>query len=314
MSALARKLSLYAWGAGRTLRLGRPDVSLGFLGGIGDDLLCTAAIDEWLRRGARRIWFFTRHPGLYPHYRGRVQLVPEDGRYARLAQLLGRPMRSLSYSTYDAGLDRDTPLREHILADMCRRAGLAGTVRLRPSLSLFPAELAGAEPWADSIVFQTSSLTASIPMKTKQWSADRMQAGVDAYSGSWRCAQIGSPADPPLRGADDLRGKTSLRQSAAVLGRARLFVGTVGFLMHLARAVDCPAVVVYGGREPPEFTGYPCNHNVDCRPACSPCWQRNRCDFGHVCMEDISANRVIESVARMLDRPRGPLAVQEATL
>jgi hypothetical protein len=31
-------------------------------------------------------------------------------------------------------------------------------------------------------------------------------------------------------------------------------------------------------------------------------------------MEDISANRVIESVARMLDRPRGPLAIQEETL
>lgn len=314
MSALGRKISLYAWGAGRTLALGRPDVTLGFLGGIGDDLLCTAPIEEWLRRGAKRIWFFTRHPGLYPHYRGRVRLVPEDGRHFRLAQLLGRPMRPLSYSTYDAGLDRDTPMKEHIIVDMCRRAGLAGPVRLRPSLALFPGELSAAEPWADSIAFQTSSLTASIPMRTKQWSSDRMQAVVDAFSGSRRCVQVGSPADPPLRGADDLRGKTSLRQSAAVLARARLFVGTVGFIMHLARAVDCPAVVVYGGREPPEFTGYACNLNLDCRPACSPCWQRNRCDFGHACMEGIAASRVVESVAGMLARPRGPLPVQEEVL
>ncbi len=61
---LVDKARLYSWGAVQSLRLGRPDVSLGFLGGIGDDLLCTAPIEEWLRRGARRVWFFTRHPEL----------------------------------------------------------------------------------------------------------------------------------------------------------------------------------------------------------------------------------------------------------
>jgi len=29
--------------------------------------------------------------------------------------------------------------------------------------------------------------------------------------------------------------------------------------MHLARAVDCRAVIVYGGRERPEISGYICN-------------------------------------------------------
>ena len=71
--------------------------------------------------------------------------------------------------------------------------------------------------------------------------------------------QIGSTADPPLQRVRDLRGATGIREAAAILYHARLYVGTVGFLMHLARAVECPSVIVFGGREAPWQSGYVCN-------------------------------------------------------
>lgn len=309
MSMLTDKLSLYAWGAIQTLRLGRPDLSLGFFGGIGDDLLCTAAIDEWLQRDTRRLWFFTRYPGLYAHYDRRVRLVPENARYQQLALRLGRPMRALAYSTYDCTTDRDSPVREHIIVEMCRRAGLTGRIRLRPHLALTARELAQARPWSNCIAVQTSGLTAAVPMRNKQWRISRLQLVADHFATrGCHIVQLGSAADPLLVGATDLRGRTSLRESAAVLAGARLFVGIAGFLMHLARAVECPGVIVYGGREPPELTGYICNSNLTNRPECAPCWQRNRCDYDHRCMEAISAASLIDAVTLMLAQPRGPLA------
>ena len=107
----------------------------------------------------------------------------------------------------------------------------------------------------------------------------------------------------------DLRGKTSLRQLAAVLHHCRLFVGLVGMPMHMARAVDCPSVIVYGGRERPDQTGYICNENLYRDIPCSPCWLDRRCDFGRVCLDTISAGEVIEAAERMLARPRDGLAV-----
>jgi ADP-heptose:LPS heptosyltransferase len=84
--------------------------------------------------------------------------------------------------------------------------------------------------------------------------------------------------------------------------------------MHLARAVDCPSVIVYGGREPPSLTGYSCNQNVTRTPVCSPCWQRNRCDFDRVCLEDIAAEDVIAAIEHALSAPRTSLAVDYAEL
>lgn len=314
MNALLNKTALYSWGALQLLRLGRPEVSLGFLGGIGDDLLCTAAIHEWLNRGARRIWFFTRHPELYSHFDDRVRLVKEDPRLRQLTARIGRPMHPLSYSVYDPATDRDTPPSRHIIADMCARAGLTGKIALRPYLAIAPDEPVAEAPWGEAIVVQSSGLVASVPMRTKQWRTEAMQEVVNHFTLSRPVIQIGAPADPLLRGAIDLRGKTNLRATAVGLSRARLFVGTVGFPMHLARAVECPAVIVYGGRETPELTGYSCNINLVNQPACSPCWQRNRCDFNYTCTASLTPAQVIAGVELALSRPRGPLGTDSWAL
>lgn len=307
---------LLFWGLYQLLRHGgRPNIVLGFRGGIGDDLLCTVAVDEWLRRGTQRVWFITRHPELYAHYDARVRLLPDDERFVALAERLGRPFRALSYSTYESDTDREIPPAGHIIATMCRLAGLSGRVALQPDLRLYADELARAAPYQNVIVVQTGNLVARVPMRNKQWRPGRFAAvGTELLRRGLTVVQLGATQDEEVPGAVDLRGATSLRESAAILAGARLFVGPVGFLMHLARAVSCPGVIVYGGREIPAMTGYPANENLVRPMPCAPCWQRNRCAHDHACMDDITARDVLNAIDRRLALPRGPLRREEVTL
>ena len=84
--------------------------------------------------------------------------------------------------------------------------------------------------------------------------------------------------------------------------------------MHLARAVECPSVVIFGGRVAPHQIGYTCNLNLYSALPCAPCWRTNTCDFGRQCMKDISAVDVVTAIRQMLERPRGPLAVDVAEI
>jgi len=116
-------------------------------------------------------------------------------------------------------------------------------------------------------------------------------------------------SDPLLADVIDLRGKTNIRESAAVLANCRLLIGTVGFLMHLARATECPAVIIFGGREAPWQSGYGCNTNLYSAVPCAPCWLWNKCDHNRLCMENITAQEVILAAEQITSRERNPLKV-----
>jgi ADP-heptose:LPS heptosyltransferase len=175
-------------------------------------------------------------------------------------------------------------------------------------LTLLPEERKAGSRFDKQIVIQSSGLAAGPGMmKNKNWFPERFQAVSDAIRGSVNVIQLGLITDPPIQGSLDLRGKTTLRESAAILASSQLFIGQVGFLMHLARAVDCRSVIVYGGREDPSVSGYRANENLVGRTPCSFCWQRNKCDFDHECMQMISVDDTVAAVGRQLDRFGSPL-------
>jgi hypothetical protein len=210
--------------------------------------------------------------------------------------------------------DVDVPPPRHILAEMCRLGGVTGDVELRPWLWLTDDERAAAGSFADCIVVQSSRRSASLAIGNKEWFPERFQQVVDVLGRNHRVVQLGLTDDPPLRGAEDLRGQKSFREGAGILANAAAFVGLVGFLMHLARSVNCPAVIVYGGREHPEQSGYSCNENLFTPLPCAPCWRWNSCDFSHACMTAIQPTDVLAACDRLLARPRSPLAVAHASL
>jgi ADP-heptose:LPS heptosyltransferase len=146
------------------------------------------------------------------------------------------------------------------------------------------------------------STSATYFTVNKQWPVDRIQAIVDRLHKSMRIVQVGSKDDVELTHAEDYRGKMSLRQTAAMLAQARLFVGMEGGLMHLARSVDTRSVIIYTGFITPYFSGYDVNVNlckVD-RPE-SPCWRLSKCDCD--CAERVSVQDVLVAIDAALSLP-----------
>ena len=84
--------------------------------------------------------------------------------------------------------------------------------------------------------------------------------------------------------------------------------------MHLARAVDCPSVIIFGGKEKPEESGYICNENLYTALECSPCWKMNTCDYERRCMDMITVDDVLAGVERLREKSRDNLAVQKIIL
>jgi len=152
---------------------------------------------------------------------------------------------------------------------MCASVGITGSVSIRPYLELTDAEKSHARWAIGRMVIQSSGMHVRAPITNKQWYPERFQAVVDALHEE---ADSSSSVLAKIRHSrvSDLRGATTFRESAAILHHTRLYVGTVGFLMHLAKAVECPSVIVFGGREAPWQSGYICNFNPNLRDPVRP--------------------------------------------
>lgn len=295
-------------------QLGLPDVLLFFGVAPGDDLLCTMIVRELKKRGRSGIWMMSNFPDLFEGSADVERVVPVDYRYQRLAKTWRREYHELEYAFHDKEADQSVPPTRHILAELCYRIGIRGPIDVRPYLHLTEEEITKGAWARGAIAIQSSGLAARWPMQNKQWYPDRFQEVADALGRDHPIIQVGAPGDPEISGAIDLRGKTGRRETAAVLANARLFVGNVGFLMHLARAVECPGVIIFGGREAPWQSGYSCNTNLYEAVPCAPCWLWNRCDFDRVCMQNISSSQAIEAAREQLLRRGEPLAVETLTL
>ena len=256
----------------------------------------------------------SRHPALFAGNPDVDRVVPIDDYHARALRALGREVVQPYYVSLRPDEDEGTapvPTR-HFIAQMCALAGIRGEIALRPYLHLTATERAAGQLAARQVVIHSSGRTRGFASANKEWIPGRFQEVVAAARGKYDFVQLGSPDDPPLAGARDLRGRTSLRESAAIVAGARAVVCQEGFLMHLARAVEVRAVVIYGGALDPAITGYRANENLFTPVACAPCWRRNRCDFAHRCMTEIGADAVLRALERAVERHGTALPVDEA--
>jgi ADP-heptose:LPS heptosyltransferase len=308
------KLASPVFGLGNRVRLGFPSHYFVGTGGIGDDLMCSTVFRELKKRSSRRIAMTTLFPEMFEKNRDVDRIIYHP--HPRMARWLtaGLPLERMGYSAYDAARDGDEPLDENVLIKLLRKVRVTGEVELRPYIFLTPHELAAGKLAHEQIVIQSSAQAAPWPMKNKEWYIERFQHVCAELSADVRVFQIGSPKDPKLESAVDLRGKTSIRQSAAILANSLVFIGLEGFLMHLARAVDCRSVIIYGGRIKPSQIGYVANKNLYSQVRCAPCWLRNPCDYDRKCMDMITTDQVTAAAAEQISKFGSLLEVQTAVL
>lgn len=224
--------------------------------------------------------------------------------FPRLASA-GLSVLPLTY--YQPGATNDNKLKaaysqRHLLADFCAGMGLEGRVLLDPGFPLLPEEQNFGRFFDNSQI----ALMSEGKEKRKTWGADKMQAVVDALGSRYNFVQIGASSDAPLHGVLDKRGAFSLRQVAAVLRNSDLFLGGIGALMHLARGVDCPAVITYSNSEPLEIASYPCNINLLSPSACARCQtdllllEKEGCPEDFSCVRSIGIDAVIEAIEKSM--------------
>lgn len=295
-------------------RIGKDEKLLYFGDSLGDNLLCTIVARELARRDGGVVSVGSPFPELFENHPAVWRAHYCTWNDAQALRRLGRTVLYPDYNPRSNDPDRDTPPREHIVATMCESVGLRGSVDLKPDFFLASSESESGKILERQVVIMSSSAGALVPMRNKDWFHERFEAVVERTRDRFNFIQLGTLLDPSIRHARDLRGTTSLRQSAAILGSSLVFVGQVGFLMHLARAVECRSVIVYGGRERPDQSGYTCNENLFSTPPCSPCWQRNLCEFDRACLSSISVDDVVRALERTAARHGESLRVDTVNI
>lgn len=270
---------------------------------LGDDLLCTAVLREARRRGIP-FAMMTARPELFAGNADPTELIPIDNDYIAGIRHLGAQVIQPYYAGNDPiDPQRDRLPRHHIIVEMCKAAGLHGEVAARPYLHLTSDERSAGARFEEQIAIHSSGLAAAIPNPVKEWGHSRFVELARLLRPHAQVVQVGSPSDPELPVHLDLRGKTSLRQTAAILSSSKVFVGLEGFLGHLARAVDCPSVIIIGGRATAESVGYIANRNLTSSPECAPCNRRGGCPHEMLCMSSITPEVTAAAVLDLLANP-----------
>jgi ADP-heptose:LPS heptosyltransferase len=216
---------------------------------------------------------------------------------------------------------RETRLWEHEGSRLARCLSSIGEAQLSDprswSLELHDDERAVArgalDGWSGSSEFFV--LAAGAKTSAKDWGVQNwinVVATLRQFMPDWGMVLIGSGEDAgsaekiaahwngPAR---NLCGALSPRVSAAVIERAKLFVGHDGGPMHLAAAVGTPIVAIFSGRAHPG-TWFPFQQTAEVIYPNVPCYcqGRERCEAGReACMLSIKCEEVIAACRKWLE-------------
>jgi ADP-heptose:LPS heptosyltransferase len=151
------------------------------------------------------------------------------------------------------------------------------------------------------VVIHITSMTS----KNQNWPLENWQRLVKEMP---ECTfiQLGLPHEDKVEGAVDLRGRSSFRESLALMKNATSFIGVVSSLAHATSIFDIPGVVLFGPSAP-EVWGHENNINIYKGIRCAPCIDlllHSDCPYSKLCMTGISVNEVKTALRAQLDKKR----------
>ena len=163
--------------------------------------------------------------------------------------------------------------------------------------------------------FDGGNLVAINPMarwETKLWEPELFATLADRILQDVSCRIVftGSKDDRPVieNIASNMKhrplnfaGRTRLKELAALYDRCRLLITTDTGPMHMAAAMGCPVVALFGPTSPLRTGPYGSKHRVmTSGAACSPCFKKTCHEWS--CMRDITVERVHDAVKQVLSR------------
>jgi ADP-heptose:LPS heptosyltransferase len=164
--------------------------------------------------------------------------------------------------------------------------------------------------WAESELKNISKPIISINSKSnedvKNWPVKNWQKLVENLCHNFTIIQLGDKNEPQLNNVFNFAGRTTVRESMALLKVADLHIGPDSFLIHAASGVNTPSVVIFGGSRTPINLGYQNNTNIFTSIDCAPCWihksDNEICQNNLKCMKKISVEAVIKAVLQSLKK------------
>ncbi|MBI1817187.1 MAG: glycosyltransferase family 9 protein [Deltaproteobacteria bacterium] len=94
----------------------------------------------------------------------------------------------------------------------------------------------------------------------------------------------------------NLAGRTRLRDLVALFARSSVAIGPDSGPMHIAAAMGCPVVSLWGATSPKRSAPYGSEHLiVQGEAKCVPCY-RKTCPIGRVCMQSITPAAVLAQI------------------
>ena len=297
--------------------------------GIGDALIFSAIAHQLASQKGHKILVGHKHPEIFQN---NPDVIATDIVYDSPETLEPRDIKKLEqvgfqilYPTYWNSRPYPnnsekfflTYPKQNVIAQMAKRAGLDGQIELKPKLYLTDQEKAFGR-FAPSNKKQIAIMSTAISPR-KQWPyyqelVDRLKKDPNLY-----LIQVGAPEDTTLIGVDkNTNGTLTLRETAGILYNSDLFVGQIGSLMHMSRAVDCPAVIAYSSCEPDYMARYIANINV--HPRC-PCFlsQTGKCDKNcdpcinehpYCCINTIKVEDMLAAIYEQLKRGKKNLPLE----
>jgi len=99
----------------------------------------------------------------------------------------------------------------------------------------------------------------------------------------------------------NLTGQLTLKQLAAIISKARCFIGVDSVPMHIAAAVKTPTVALFGPSNAAIWSPWQVSHQVvRSRPSCQPCMQKGCGNSGwSECMDRISVQDVTDALSQV---------------
>jgi GT2 family glycosyltransferase/ADP-heptose:LPS heptosyltransferase len=269
------------------------DSALIWRDGAGGDVLAAASVAAAIKHN---------HPKCRITFRTKIPHLLDGNPY--IDAVTTGPSQGSFQETYDLNLAYERHPRRHMLDCFADAAGV-----YRPDCKLF-FRAERYEPLPSNYVVIAAGVTN---WAGRNWHAGKFNEVISwAKSLGFSTVAVGNSHDGrvPLCDLDyDLRGVTTLPQSAYVIRNARLFLGIDSLPMWIAQTYDVPGVAFFGSVRP-EFrvAGKMRGVNAGWLP-CIGCHHDQRapavnlpqCKMGHTfCEDEVNANMMIEAAAELL--------------
>ena len=272
--------------------------------GIGDQILLLGAAEEYYRLTGNKLLLAVDNPEIFAN--SIACYVLSDYHINDLWDKLTPTILDKVYlpggtfnliflnsSTYEHNklVFPQVPMQGTLLSNL----GLSGLVNCSPKITLTNKEILSGALFPNQICVMTGG---NVPYKVLPTST--MQEVVNALKDKFEIIQLGAKGDHHLSGVHYQCG-LPLRRAAAILANSRVFVGTIGGLMHMAEAVNCPAVIAWSG-EPEIYGGYHDQLHIFASPRCNICANNelnplfDKCHLNYQCIKRIKSKDLIEAI------------------